>query len=158
VAGGFRRPCRDAWRHQGDVARLGLAARLGGRHGRRGGFTPVSRSGYRRGAVTQVSGAAAMMQARQRSRQKGAAVRLPCRGAERAEPGELRVEEGKADKRAPLVSCPGRKVKRRDGEAGWAGPWLPWAAWVALRFAGKREKEAGLAWAVGPWGVYMISF
>jgi hypothetical protein len=56
----IRVPCQDAWRHRDDVARIGLVARLGGQHGRRSGFAPVSRSGERRGAVTQASRAAAM--------------------------------------------------------------------------------------------------
>jgi hypothetical protein len=71
-------------------------------------------------------------------------VGLPCGGAERAEPGELREEEGKANKRAPLVSCPGRMVKGRDDEAGWAGPWWPWAAW--LRYASRERGSKKLGW------------
>jgi hypothetical protein len=83
-----------------------------------------------------------------RRRRKGKARRLRCLsrgGASGA--GELREEEGKADKRAPLVSCPRRKVKGRCEEVGWVGPERPWAAWAALW----RKEGEKLGWAVHVW-------
>jgi hypothetical protein len=104
--------CGDAWRHRTKWcgARVGGAG-LGGRHGRRGGFAPVSRSGDRRGASAGVTQA------------EGTAIASPCHGVEAGASLEARLEvEGKADKRAPLVSCLG---ERKKGAAvrlgGWAG-------------------------------------
>jgi hypothetical protein len=58
--------------------------------------------------------------------------------------------EGKADKRAPLVSCPERKVKGRGAvrPAGWAGPWPVGRVGCAVRWEKEGEK---LAWAVRVW-------
>jgi hypothetical protein len=65
-----------------------------------------------------------------------------------------REEEGKADKRAPLVSYPGRKVKGCDAvrPAGWARP----QPVGCVSRGKKRRREAGLGrarvgrWAIGP--------
>jgi hypothetical protein len=73
---------------------------------------------------------------------------------------ELREEEGKADKRAPLVSCPGWKVKGRDDWLGWAvvacGPR------GLCTFREKGEEELGwlglLAHEVFMWLVFEFEF
>jgi hypothetical protein len=83
-------------------------------------------NGVRRRPVTRASGG----RGGREKRKGGVVVRRLSRGgderrrtAKRAGRGRLREEEGKADKRAPLVSCPGKgKVKGRAG-GGWrAGP------------------------------------
>jgi hypothetical protein len=170
AAGGPQRPGRDAWRHHGG------AAWLGGQHGRRDGFAPVSQCGDRRGAAqagdASERGRGERGKGKRRGRKgNGGWSALSRGGASGARVERVehcgRAEEGKADKRAPLVSCPGRKVKGR----GDGGVWLGWAAACGARYAGKERKErrgAGLgrvlvgcltgrrfrlAWAVGPRGV-----
>jgi hypothetical protein len=63
------------------------------------------------------------------------------------------VEEGKADKRAPLISYLGWKVKGRCGEAGRLG----WATACGLCYAGEERKgrrRAGLGRVLtGRWAV-----
>jgi hypothetical protein len=56
-----------------------------------------------------------------------------------------REEEAKADKRAPLVSCPRRKVKGHGvvRPAGWAGPGPVGRVGCAVRWE-KRRRGAGL--------------
>jgi hypothetical protein len=78
-------------------------------------------------------------------RSQGEAERGALRGERREE------EEGKADKRVPLVSCPGRKMRGRNAvrPASWAGPW-------PVGCVGGREKKRG-RWVghaqVGRWAV-----
>jgi hypothetical protein len=69
----------------------------------------------------------------------------------RSAAGERR--KGKADKRAPLVSCPGRKVKGRCGDAGRLG-------WAALRggIKGGEEKSWAGPCARGPVGCARVGF
>jgi hypothetical protein len=61
------------------------------------------------------------------------------RRAERAEPGVER-RKGKADKRAPLVSCPWWKTKESGGAAGGLGR-------SGMSHAEKKRKEGGLGCA-----------
>jgi hypothetical protein len=90
---------------------------------------------------------------------KGAAVTAYCRevgasgdGGGTSRERERAEEEGKADSRRPLISCPGGKVKGRAGvrpSVGWAGGARPGSA-AALR-EGRKEEEswAGLWWRSG---------
>jgi hypothetical protein len=68
--------------------------------------------------------------------------------------------KGKADKRDPLVSCPGRKREgrpKRCARLGWAG------SRGLIRVRGEKKKGKGgsglgrAAWAGGPVGVLVIS-
>jgi hypothetical protein len=131
------RPWRGgAWRHRtawrGSVADTGGAAVSLPCCG-------AGTSGARRRLVTRASGAAA-----EGEREKGGAAvghLVAGRGGALRASGEAR--KGKADKRAPLVSCPGRKVKGCCGEAGRMG----WAAACGLCYLGRKgEREVG--WAV----------
>jgi hypothetical protein len=57
-----------------------------------------------------------------------------------ARSGALREEEGKADKRDPLVSCPERKMRDRDAvrPADWVGPWPVGCAPRRVKRKGER--------------------
>jgi hypothetical protein len=120
----------------------------------------VSRSGDKQGAVH--AGDASERGPRRKGKGKKGALRLgTCRGAEQAGRagrsrescgGERREEEGKADKRAPLVSCPSGKVKGRVS-AWWIGPCGPCA------FRGERRGSAGLGYVLaGWWAMCVLGF
>jgi hypothetical protein len=103
-------------------AGLGFTARAAEAWWKKRGARAIALSWRGAGWCTRgrpVTGAEAGAQAKEERGKGGAAVRHSCRGAGQAGRGrescggERREEEGKADKRAPLVSCPSGKVKGR---------------------------------------------
>jgi hypothetical protein len=120
----------------------------------------MSRSGDKRGVAQAGDMSKRGHGGRERGKgagERGTAVGAPCRGVERAEPGELRGErqedEGKADKRVPLVSCLERKTKGHDGVRVRLGQ--PWPVGRGAASVGEKRKEGGgLGRAqVGRWAV-----
>jgi hypothetical protein len=131
--------------------------------------SPITKRGGVRGLADDASGVAR----RRRKGKRCGGLALWCGRSEWSRGERCRArreEEGKANKRVPLVSCPGRKVKGCDeGPAGlgrgglrcaekkkrrrWAGPCASGPCQV-----GKKEKGGGLAWAVGRGGFIRLAF
>jgi hypothetical protein len=67
---------------------------------------------------------------------------------------EARLEvEGKADKQAPLVSCPGKQEKGSSGEHGGLCGWRARPEWAVLAWAvlvGEERMVLGWAASAGP--------